>query len=297
MLKKLKLYADFVMLKHTLFAIPFAYLGAFLASSGVPTIRILFWVGLAFLGARSAAMALNNLIDKDIDAKNPRTANRELPAGRISLTEVWAIIIISYFFLFYSAYKLNPLCLLLAPVIPVTSIIYPYLKRCLPISHFILGLNLGYAPVGGWLAVTGQFNYPLGAHEIAMLILMFAVTLWVAGFDIIYSLMDIDFDIKNRLYSVPAVFGVKRALFISFLSHILMLALLVWLMFVLNLGFIFKIGLGVIAALILYEHTLVKADNFSRVQVAFFNVNAAVSLSMLAFTVMDIVFRVAYFKP
>ncbi|HMB45925.1 MAG TPA: UbiA-like polyprenyltransferase [Candidatus Methanoperedens sp.] len=291
MLKKLKLYADFVVLKHTLFAIPFAYLGAFLASNGVPAFRILFWVGLAFLGARSAAMALNNLIDKDIDAKNPRTSNRELPAGRISLIEVWAIIMISYFFLFYSAYKLNPLCLLLSPVIPVTSIIYPYLKRCLPVSHFVLGLNLGYAPVGGWLAVTGQFNIPFGANEIAMLILMFAVTLWVAGFDIIYSLSDIDFDLKNKLYSVPAVFGVKRALFVSFLSHILMLALLVLLMFVLNLGIIFKIGLVVIAALILYEHSLVKADNFSKVQVAFFNVNAAVSLSMLVFTVMDILLR------
>lgn len=291
MLKKLKLYADFVVLKHTLFAIPFAYLGAFFASNGVPAFRILFWVGLAFLGARSSAMALNNLIDKDIDAKNPRTSNRELPAGRISLIEVWAIIMISYFFLFYSAYKLNPLCLLLAPVIPVTSIIYPYLKRCLPISHFVLGLNLGYAPVGGWLAVTGQFNIPFGANEIAMLILMFAVTLWVAGFDIIYSLSDIDFDLKNKLYSVPAVFGVKRALFVSFLSHILMLALLVLLMFVLNFGIIFKIGLVVIAALILYEHSLVKADNFSRVQVAFFNVNAAVSLSMLVFTVMDILLR------
>jgi 4-hydroxybenzoate polyprenyltransferase len=294
MLKKLKLYADFVVLKHTIFAIPFAYLGAFLASGGVPAIRILFWVGLAFLGARSAAMALNNLIDRDIDAKNPRTANREIPAARISLIEVWAIIMISYFFLFYSAYKLNPLCLLLAPVIPVTSIIYPYLKRFLPISHFVLGLNLGYAPVGGWIAVTGQFNFPFGTNEIAMLILMFAVTLWVAGFDIIYSLSDIDFDLKNRLYSVPAVFGVKRALFVSFLSHVLMLALLVWLMLVLNLGIIFKIGLVVIAALILYEHTLVKADNFSRVQLAFFNVNAAVSLSMLVFTVMDIVFREHY---
>jgi 4-hydroxybenzoate polyprenyltransferase len=157
-------------------------------------------------------------------------------------------------------------------------------------------LNLGYAPVGGWLAVTGQFNFPPGAQEIAMLILMFAVTLWVAGFDIIYSLSDIDFDLKNKLYSVPAVFGVKRALFVSFLSHVLMLALLVWLMFVLNLGIIFKIGLVVIGALILYEHSLVKADNFSRVQVAFFNVNAAVSLSMLVFTVMDIVFRATYFK-
>lgn len=289
MLEKLKLYADFVVLKHTLFAIPFAYLGAFLASGGIPPIRILFWVGLAFLGARSAAMALNNLIDKDIDAKNPRTANRELPAGKISLTEVWGIILVSYLFLFYSAYKLNPLCLILAPVIPITSIIYPYLKRSLPISHFVLGLNLGYAPVGGWLAVTGVFIFPFGAPELAMLLLLFAVTFWVAGFDIIYSLQDIDYDIKNKLYSVPAVFGVKRALDVSFASHILMLVLLVGLMFVMKLGIIFKAGLIVIAALIWYEHTLVKADNFANVPVAFFNVNAAVSLSMLVFTVLDIV--------
>ncbi|CAG0948395.1 4-hydroxybenzoate polyprenyltransferase [Methanosarcinales archaeon] len=289
MLKKLKLYADFVVLRHTLFAIPFAYLGAILASKGIPELRVLFWVGLAFLGARSAAMALNNLIDKDIDAKNPRTANREMPAGKITLSEVWGLIVISYFFLFYSAYKLNPLCLALAPIIPVTSIIYPYLKRSLPISHFVLGMNLGYAPVGGWLAVTGIFNFPFGAPEIAMLLLLFAVTFWVAGFDIIYSLHDIDFDIKNKLYSVPAIFGVKRALDVSFVSHILMLILLVGLMLVLKLGIIFKVGLIVIAALIWYEHTLVKADNFTNVPVAFFNVNAAVSLSMLAFTALDIV--------
>jgi 4-hydroxybenzoate polyprenyltransferase len=292
MFAKLKLYSNFVVLKHTIFAIPFAYLGAFLGSGGVPAARILFWVGLAFLGARSGAMALNNLIDKEIDAKNPRTANRELPAGKISLFEVWGLILVSYFFLFYSAYKLNPLCLILAPVIPITSIIYPYLKRYFPISHFVLGMNLGYAPVGGWLAVTGFFNIPFGASEIAMLLLLFAVTFWVAGFDIIYSLSDIDHDIKNKLYSVPSVFGVKKALGLSFLSHILMLVLLVGLMLVLELGIIFKIGLVVIAALIWYEHTLVKEDNFSNIPVAFFNVNAAVSLSMLVFTVADIIISI-----
>ncbi|MCZ7398201.1 MAG: putative 4-hydroxybenzoate polyprenyltransferase [Candidatus Methanoperedens sp.] len=288
MLQKLKLYADFVVLKHSLFAIPFAYLGAFLASRGVPELRILFWVGLAFIGARSAAMALNNLVDRDIDAKNPRTANRELPSGRIKLYEVWGIILISYVLLFYSAYKLNPLCLALSPVILVTSVIYPYLKKFTPVSHFVLGLNLGYAPVGGWLAVTGLFNIPFGAPELAMLLLLFAVTLWVAGFDMIYSLHDLDFDKKEGLYSVPAVFGVKSALGLSFAAHVLMLALLVGLMVVLKLGVVFKVGLVVIAALIWYEHTLVKADNFENIPVAFFNVNAAVSLCMLAFTVGDV---------
>ncbi len=293
MLAKLRLYSDFVVLKHSLFAIPFAYLGAFLASRGVPELRILFWVGLAFIGARSAAMALNNLVDKEIDAKNPRTANRELPSGKIALREVWGIIIVSYFLLFYSAYKLNPLCLVLSPIIPVTSIIYPYLKRFFPVSHFVLGLNLGYAPVGGWLAVTGVFSYPFGAPESAMLLLLFVVTLWVAGFDMIYSLLDLDFDKKNKLYSIPSVFGVKTALNLSFAAHVLMLALLVGLMFVLKLGVVFKVGLVVIALLILYEHTLVKADNFENIPVAFFmdtwrNVNAAVSLCLLVFTVADV---------
>ncbi|MDP2845911.1 MAG: UbiA-like polyprenyltransferase [Candidatus Methanoperedens sp.] len=288
MLAKLKLYADFVVLKHSLFAIPFAYLGAFLASRGIPGLRILFWVGLAFIGARSAAMALNNLVDKEIDAKNPRTAARELPSGKITMREVWGIIIVSYFLLFYSAYKLNPLCLLLAPIIPVTSIIYPYLKRFIPVSHFVLGLNLGYAPVGGWLAVTGAFNIPFGTPESAMLLLLFAVTLWVAGFDIIYSLLDLDFDKKNGLFSIPSVFGVKSALWLSFAAHVLMLALLVGLMYVLRLGVVFKVGLLVIALLIWYEHTLVKADNFENIPVAFFNVNAAVSLSLLVFTVGDV---------
>ncbi len=288
MLAKLKLYSDFVVLKHTIFAIPFAYLGAFLASGRVPELKILLWVGLAFLGARSAAMALNNLVDKDIDAKNPRTADRELPSGRITMNEVRTIIIVSYFLLFFSSYQLNRLCFLLAPIIPITSLAYPYLKHFSPVSHFVLGLNLGYAPVGGWLAVTGTINFPFQAPEFAMLLLLLAVTFWVGGFDIIYSLLDYDFDIKEGLYSVPMFFGVKKALLFSFASHILMLALLVGLMFVMNLGIVFKIGLVVIAALIWYEHTLVEADNFTSIPVAFFNVNAAVSLSMLVFTVADV---------
>jgi 4-hydroxybenzoate polyprenyltransferase len=292
MLSKLKLYSDFVVLKHTLFAIPFAYLGAFLASGGVPELRILLWVGLAFLGARSAAMALNNLIDKDIDARNPRTADRELPSGKISLTEVWAIIIVSYFLLFFSSYQLNWLCFMLSPIIPITSLVYPYLKRFSPVSHFVLGLNLGYAPVGGWIAVMGVVNFPFGTSEFAMLLVLFAVTFWVGGFDIIYSLLDIDFDKKEGLYSVPTFFGVKNALVFSFASHILMLALLIGLMFVLDLGIVFKAGLVVIAALIWYEHTLVKADNFTSIPVAFFNVNAAVSLSMLVFTAADVMLAI-----
>ena len=235
-------------------------------------------------------MALNNLVDKDIDARNPRTADRELPSGRITMNEVRAIIIVSYFLLFFSAYQLNWICFLLAPIIPITSIIYPYLKRFSPVSHFVLGLNLGYAPVGGWLAVAGIINFPFGAPEFAMLLLLLAVTFWVAGFDMIYSLLDYDFDKKEGLFSVPTVFGVKNALLFSLASHILMLALLVGLMFVLKLGIVFKAGLVVIAALIWYEHTLVKADNFTSIPVAFFNVNGIISIGLMIMTIIDVIY-------
>jgi len=278
---------SFVVIKHTLFALPFAYLGAFLAKGGLPELDVLLWVGLAFLGARSGAMALNNLIDKDIDARNPRTCMRELPCGKISIKEVWGIIIISYSLLFYSAYMLNPLCLKLSPIVPLTSFIYPYLKRFVPLTHYVLGLNLAYAPAGGWLAVTGSFKF-LGTSELAIILLMFAVIFWVAGFDIIYSLQDLEFDRKNRLYSIPSVFGIKKALSISFISHITMLMFLVALAYLLTLGFIFKVGLVIILALILYEHTLVKEHDFTNIPKAFFNVNAMISLSMFVFTVLEV---------
>lgn len=281
---------DFVVIKHTLFAIPFAYLGAFLAKGGVPEPHVLFWIGLAFLGARCSAMALNNLIDKDIDAKNPRTCMRELPSGKITLYEVWGIIIASYSVLFYSAYMLNPLCLKLSPIVVLTSIIYPYLKRFVPLTHYVLGLNLAYAPAGGWLAVTGVFDLNFGTPELAIILLMLGVIFWVAGFDIIYSLQDLDFDRKNRLYSIPSFFGVRIALRLSLISHIAMLMFLIGLMYVLQLGPIFKVGLVIIGLLIWYEHTIV--NDFTNIPIAFFNVNAGISLSMLVFTVMDVIIKI-----
>jgi len=275
---------DFVVIKHTLFALPFAYLGALVAKKGIPELNALFWIGMAFFGARSGAMALNNLIDKNIDANNPRTRMRELPCGKISTKEVWGIIIFSYALLFYSASKLNPLCLKLSPIVVLTSLIYPYLKRFTPITHYVLGLNLAYAPAGGWLAITGSFEF-LGNSELAILSLMFAVIFWVAGFDIIYSIQDVEFDKKHMLYSIPSIFGIKKALSMSFVSHIMMLIFLVAFAFLLRFGIIFYIGLGVILALILYEHSLLKHVN---IQKAFFEVNVMISLSMFVFTLLEI---------
>jgi len=288
MLNKLKLYSDFVVLKHSLFAIPFAYLGAFLAGRGIPELDIMFWVGLAFIGARSAAMALNNLVDREIDARNPRTSGRELPSGRINMKEVWGIIIVSYFLLFYSAYRLNPLCLILAPIIPLTSVIYPYLKRSFPVSHFVLGLNLGYAPVGGWLAVTGAINIPFGASEIAMLLLLLAVTFWVAGFDILYACQDVIFDRQQGLYSCPARFGIAEALVFARRLHTGMIILLLLLVIVSPLKYLYLTGVLLVAIMLGYEHSLVKPHDLSRLNTAFFTLNGAVSLVLMVFTIMEL---------
>ncbi|CAD6491080.1 MAG: 4-hydroxybenzoate octaprenyltransferase [Candidatus Argoarchaeum ethanivorans] len=291
-LNKLALYCDFVVLKHTVFAIPFAYLGVVLASilllDELPDPRVLFLVTTAFFGARSGAMALNNLVDADIDKKNKRTAMRPLPAGLISKGEVYSIIAISYLVFFLSAFMLNELCLLLSPIIPVTSFIYPYVKRFSSTAHLVLGLNLGYAPLGGWLAVTGVLHLPPTNFDLGMFVLVIAVIFWVAGFDVIYSLSDVEFDKKFALHSIPACFGTDAALKLSSLFHVLMYLCLVLFYRLLELGSVFFVGLLVIGALIIYEHHIVKSDDPDKIGVAFLNVNAAVSISLLLFAAIDV---------
>ncbi|NMG82773.1 MAG: 4-hydroxybenzoate octaprenyltransferase [Methanosarcinales archaeon] len=291
-LNKLALYCDFVVLKHTVFAIPFAYLGVVLASilllDELPGLRVLFLVTTAFFGARSGAMSLNNLVDADIDKKNKRTAMRPLPAGLISKREVYSIIAISYLVFFLSASMLNELCLLLSPIIPVTSFVYPYVKRFSSIAHLVLGLNLGYAPLGGWIAVTGILHFPPTNFDLGMFVLVVAVIFWVAGFDVIYSLSDVEFDRKFALHSIPACFGTDAALKLSSLFHVLMYLSLVLFYRLLELGSIFLVGLLIIGALIIYEHHIIKSDNLDKMGVAFLKVNAAVSISLLLFAVIDV---------
>lgn len=287
------LYADFVVLKHTVFAIPFAYLGAFLASmlslGGVPTVYILFWVGLAFFGARSGAMAINNLVDLDIDRKNPRTATRPLAVGLIQEREVYGIIAVSYAVFFASAYMLNELCLILSPLVLVTSFVYPYLKRFSWASHVILGLNLGYAPIGGWIAVTGVLHLPPTTYELGVFALVLAVVFWVAGFDVIYSLLDVEFDRRLGLHSIPACLGVERALVVSASFHCLMFLLLIVSYLLFGLGNVFALGLVVIGILLVYEHLIVDAVDPETIGLAFLRVNAGVSISLLVFIVADLV--------
>lgn len=267
--------------EHTVFSLTFAYAGAMLALKGIPSSSQLFWITLALFGARSAAIVLADLVDREIDAKNPRTRDRDLPSGRVSVNEAKAVIVVSYLLLFFSAYQLNFLVFLLAPIPVVIAIAYPYSKRYTSLAHILLGLNLAFAPFGGWVAVTAHIELPA-------LILGAAVALWVAGFDIIYSCQDIVFDRKFGLHSIPAKVGVEKGLLVSALLHVLTILLLLSLFFILELGAFYLAGVAVIAALLVYEHLIVGPRSLEKVPIAFFRVNAAVSVSIFVFVFLDV---------
>jgi len=288
-LGKLKTYMEFVKIEHTLFALPFAYAGAFLAAKGLPEPRILILIATAFTGMRTAAMTLNRIIDREIDAKNPRTANRHLPSGKMSLKEAYFLLAVSLAIYFISAYLINEVAFMLSPIPVVIAWIYPYLKRYTCLSHVVLGLTLAFAPIGGWVSVTDSFN-PFGS-ELIPCILGIAVVFWVAGFDIIYALQDLEFDRDYGLHSAGAVFGVKNALVISSLFHLIFFLLLCLSFYI--YGCLRKAipGLIAIAALLIYQHLIVTPSKYDekRIQIAFFKANASVS-ALLFLTVLFSVF-------
>ena len=288
----IKKFLNFIKFEHSIFALPFAYAGAVLAENSIPGIITLIWITLAAVGARSAAMSLNRLIDAKIDAKNPRTKNRHIPRGDIEVRSAVIFTILSFILVFISAYNLNMLCLKLSPILVVVFVIYPYLKRYTYFSHLFLGLCLGIAPVGGWLAVTGIFDLN---ELITPILLLFAVMFWVAGFDIIYALHDFEFDRKHNLYSIPAKFGIARALKISFIFHLLTIAFLYSIIFSHNLNLIYILGVTIIAILLIYEHLIVSKKDMSRIQEAFFKVNGAVSVILLISVVFDVLFPLKIF--
>ena len=239
-LKKLKSYGELVMFSHTLFSLPFALISMIWAADGLPSAATIFWILIALIGARNGANALNRIVDKDIDKKNPRTANRHLPKGIVKNYEALGIVIFCFFIFIIAAYKLNPLCFMLSPVALFLFIIYSYTKRFTWVCHIILGITCGGAPVGAWLAVTGKF-------ALAPIILGAIVTLWVAGFDIIYATQDIEFDRKIGLFSIPAKFGLKGALYISSLFHFITILLLISLYFIMHIGWIYLFGIFISA--------------------------------------------------
>ena len=264
-----------IKIEHTLFALPFAFLGAVLAANGMPSLRqILFIVG-AMVGARSSAMAFNRIADRGYDAQNPRTASRAIPAGQLSVLFVWVFTLVAAALFLFSAAMLNKLTLILAPVALASVWLYSYSKRWTALSHIVLGWCLCIAPTGAWIAVKGDLTSPIP------LLLSLVVLLWTAGFDVLYACQDYEFDRTVGLHSIPAHFGIASALWISRTLHGAAFLALLTLYFVTGLGLPALIGVIATAALLAYQHRLVRADNLGRLNAAFFTTNAFVSVILL----------------
>jgi len=275
-------FVSLVKLEHTVFALPYAYTGAILALGEVPSASQIFWITVAMVGARSLAMALNRLIDSGIDARNPRTARREIPAGLLSRSNVIAFAIASLFVFLVAVWQLAPITRWLWPIPVAGFVIYPYLKRFTWLCHPFLGAVDGLAPVGGWVAVTNHVDptsFLLGG----------AVALWIGGFDIIYATMDLEIDRAQGLHSIPRRFGIATALRITRVFHLLSVVLLVWLGIALGLGPLYYLGVAVVAALLAYENSIVSADDLSRVDMAFLTMNGVIALVFLAGVLADAV--------
>ncbi|HEX9068252.1 MAG TPA: UbiA-like polyprenyltransferase [Ktedonobacterales bacterium] len=275
--------------EHTIFALPFAYLGMILASRdqhGWPGLDKLIWITVAMAGARTAAMALNRLIDMRLDAANPRTANRALPLGHISPPQMLALAVVSCAVLAFAAWRLNPLCLALVPLALLFLVGYSYTKRFTWLCHLILGITDGIAPIGGWLAV----NPTLSAHNLLTPVLLAAmVALWVGGFDLLYSCQDIEFDRKNGLKSIPARFGPTRALGLSEMWHGVSLGLLGAVGALLGLSWPFWIGLAAAGWLLIWEHRLVQPQDLTHIDMAFFTINGYLSVAVFVCTLAAVV--------
>jgi 4-hydroxybenzoate polyprenyltransferase len=287
-LRKLVLTLEMIKFEHSVFALPFALTGALLAvrEDGFATANIMWklvWIVVAMVAARSAAMAFNRVIDADIDARNPRTAMRHLPSGVLTRAFAWAFVAVSSLVFILAAGALNPLCLKLAPVALAVVLTYSFTKRFTSLSHVVLGFALGIAPAAAWIAIRGTL-------EPRILWLTAAVTFWTAGFDIIYSCQDYDFDRREGLFSLPKRLGIAGALWVSRTFHLAMLVCLGMLVAQFNLGPIGWTGTAVVAALVAYEHRLVRADNLSRIDAAFFTMNGWVSVLFFVFVTADILF-------
>ena len=271
-IRSLKTTLEMIKFEHTIFALPFAFLGAIFAAQGMPTAHQIVWIVVAMVGARSAAMSFNRIVDRDIDRDNPRTANREIPSGKLSLSFAWTFMIVSSLVFFVAAYMLNELTLWLSPVALISILGYSYAKRFTTFAHLILGWSLAIAPTGAWIAVTGTLR-----SEIPILLSLF-VLMWTTGFDILYSCQDAKFDRENGLWSIPAKVGIPRAMLFARIFHAQAFFVLVFLYIVTGLNPLALIGIFGAGALMFYQHTLVKPNDLSRMNAAFFTANAFVSV-------------------
>ena len=273
-------FARLVKIEHTVFALPFAYVGAFLAVNGTPSAHDLFWITVAMVGARSLAMALNRLIDAGIDARNPRTAGREIPSGQLSVAQVVVFCVASLALFLAAVWQLDPIVRWLWPIPVAGFVAYPYLKRFTWLCHLWLGAVDGLAPVGAWVAITGKLPWQawtLGA----------AVAFWIAGFDFLYALFDEDVDRREGLHSIVTQFGVEGAFLGARLAHLATVVCLFAVGFGLSVGAFYWLGVAVVAALLAYEHLLVRPGDLRRLDTAFFTMNGVISVAFAVFVILD----------
>lgn len=278
--KKTADYLTLIKFSHSVFALPFAFTAALIAAEGIPALSQVFWITAAMVGGRSGAMGMNRIIDRKIDALNPRTKNREIPSGVVKTGEALFFTLASFALLVLAAYMLNPLCFRISPIVLLVLCTYSYTKRFTWLSHVVLGLALALAPLGAWIAVRGTLNA-------GILPLCFAVMFWVAGFDVLYALQDMDFDRTHGLYSIPGRFGVRRSLWISRFLHVLTVLLLLSIAIIFHLKGLYLMGIVLSSALLLYEHTLVKPADLSKLNMAFFNMNGYISITIFVFTLLN----------
>lgn len=277
-------YFELIKFEHTIFALPFALSGMLLASqNNFPPISTFVWVLLAMVGGRTAAMALNRLIDADIDKKNPRTSDRAIPAGRIKKVSVFILAMFSFAVMVFAVWQLPLICKQLLPLAIIILAVYSFTKRFTCLSHLVLGGALGAAAGGGWLAVSGVFSLPVVLWGLA-------VVFWVAGFDVIYALQDINFDRENKLFSIPAWLGIKKSLLASKFFHLFTVILLASLGLVYSVGIFYWIGIIFASGMLFWEHSLLKENDLSKANAAFFNVNGYVSIGIFVFILLDKLF-------
>jgi len=278
--RSIETYLRMIKFSHSVFALPFALTAALVAAGGVPSGRQIFWIVVAMAGARSGAMGMNRIIDRRIDAANPRTSMREVASGKISVGAALLFSFVSFGALVLAAWQLNPLCLRLSPLAIGVVVFYSFTKRFTWMAHMVLGAALALAPLGAWIAVRGTF-------DAEALPLVLAVLFWLPGFDILYALQDMEFDRSHGLYSIPARFGVRASIAIARLLHGLTMFFLVLAGAVFGLGAFYWVGMLVVAGLFVYEHSLLKPDDLSKLDMAFFNMNGYISAAVFLFTLLD----------
>lgn len=277
MFRKIKALLEMIKFKHTVFALPFALMGSFLAARGIPGWKVFLWVIIAMVGARTCAMGFNRIADRKFDAANPRTKNRAIPAGEVSLVESWLMVILSGALFFFACYNLNKLAFIIAPFALALTLIYSLTKRFTWLCHVVLGVALAFSPLGGWVAVSGSLEqYPW--------VLSLGVLFWVTGFDTIYACLDADFDKDAGLFSMPAYFGRKKAFRLAVFFHVLAFVFFTATGYLAGLNLYYFAGIFLTGAALFYQHVIVAPGDLSRIQVSFFSMNGLISLTLFVAT-------------